>query len=87
MPRLPAQFETAHLRAYVWHPYGYSELTGVRNVSWVNRSAALFPPPHVGLVKMKLEARWYFLAESRSTCKLHVIWYFMVYIGYFTCNI
>jgi hypothetical protein len=60
---LPEKFETRFARAYVWHPYGYSEVTGLSNVSFVNRTAALDPSPHFMLVKMFLDGALEFLDE------------------------
>ena len=61
---LPATFETKHARAYVWHPYGYSELTGIGAVNFTTRTVeSLEPTPHLGLVKMRLEGSLDFLDE------------------------
>ena len=61
---LPATFETAHARAWVWHPYGYSELTGLADASFANRTARLSPAPHFSLVKMFLEGAREFVDEA-----------------------
>lgn len=58
---LPAEFEMAHAQAYVWHPYGYSEMTGLANASFAEKEVALYPTPHTMLVKMHLEGALEFL--------------------------
>jgi hypothetical protein len=47
--------------AYVWHPYGYSELTGLANASFATREVALYPTPHTMLVKAHFEGALEFL--------------------------
>ena len=47
--------------AYVWHPYGYSEITGLANASFVDREVALYPTPHTMLVKAHFEGSLEFL--------------------------
>lgn len=58
---LPDEFEMKYATAYVWHPYGYSELTGLTNASFVNREVALHPTPHTMLVKAHFEGSLQFL--------------------------
>jgi hypothetical protein len=58
---LPAQFEMQYASAYVWHPYGYSELTGLANASFATREVALYPTPHTMLVKAHFEGALEFL--------------------------
>eukprot|EP01052_Picozoa_sp_SAG31_P006453 SAG31_NODE_297_length_18175_cov_68.266659_9_plen_338_part_00 len=58
---LPDQFEMKYASAYVWHPYGYSELTGLANCSFLDREVALYPTPHTMLVKAHFEGSLQFL--------------------------
>ena len=52
---LPATFERTHLKVNVWHPYGYSELTGVGEVDFSTKEMSVSPVPHVMLVKIWVE--------------------------------
>ena len=61
---LPPRFETSFARAYVWHPYGYSELTGLQQVNFSAKTAQLSPTPHMMLVKMRLEGAIDFIDEA-----------------------
>lgn len=58
---LPGHFEIKYASAYVWHPYGYSEMTGLANASFLDKEVALYPTPHTMLVKAHLEGSLQFL--------------------------
>jgi hypothetical protein len=61
---LPLHFEMAHASAYVWHPYGYSEITGLANATFLpdgGGEVALYPTPHTMLVKAHFEGSLQFL--------------------------
>ena len=60
---LPVTFETSHAKGYTWHPYGYSEVTSLVDVNFVNRTASLEPAPHMPLVKMFLQGSVDFIDE------------------------
>ena len=60
---LPPKWEMKHAKAYVWHPYGYSEVTGLVNASFEAREVGLFPVPHMMLVKSHFEGALEFMDQ------------------------
>ena len=60
---LPPKWEMKHAKAYVWHPYGYSEMTGLVNASFEAREVGLFPVPHMMLVKSHFEGALEFMDQ------------------------